>query len=320
MARLSCPKTAVCLLPEFLLRCRLWWLCRSAEWPVFMSVRNRNNALRHAAQTHTAVKVTPSPFARLINGLELTYVATHMVPPVVLHCLNILTLGQYSLAGWYAAHQLMMTILSFMSPYIPLTRYQQYTLRLPCNIMIIFIWWKLVGFANLTLTLQSAAIGTVVGLVSSLLWVAGPKLLAVGYQSKRRAWNPYSRHEGRTAHGIVIVRLLNSTTFTSFFEEVYDRGLLYRVFYNICTGWQFSSFAEVPLNVVGVLALAITTICFGAGHTRFAFEPFLGMLFALGMHGLVFRFDSLGPAVLAHAVCNFLLGLWVILAQEWVYW
>lgn len=288
-----------------------------------MSVRNRNNAFRLSAQNteaRTAVKGTPSPFARVINSLELTYVATHMVPPVVLHCLNILTLGQYSLAGWYAAHQLMMTVLSFMSPYIPLTRYQQYTLRLPFNIMITLFWWKLVGFANLTLTSESATVGTAVGFVSSVLWVGGPKLFAVAYQSKRRAWNPYSRHEGRTAHSIVLVRLLNSTIFTSFFEEVYDRGFLYRVFYNICSGWQFTSFAAVPLNVVGVLALSITTVCFGAGHTRFAFEPFLGMLFALGMHGLVFHFDSLGPAVLAHAVCNLLLGLWVILVQDWMFW
>lgn len=267
-----------------------------------------------------AAKASTSPVAQLVNSLELTYVATHMVPPVLLHCINILTLGQYSLAGWYAAHQLMMTILSFMSPYIPLTRYQQYTLRLPFNIMIALIWWKLVGFADMTVTVESAMIGTVVGTVSTVLWVGGPKLIRFGYTSKRRPWNPYSRHEGSTANAIVMVRLLNSSTFTSFFEEVYDRGFLYRVFYNICSGWQFTSFAAIPLDKVGVLALAITTVCFGAGHTRFAFEPFLGMLFAVGMHGLVFHFNSLGPAVLAHAVCNLLLGLWVIIAQDWMFW
>lgn len=285
-----------------------------------MSVRQRNNASRQSAQTETAAKASTSPVAQVINSLELTYVATHMVPPVVLHCLNIVTLGQYSLAGWYAAHQLMMTILSFMSPYIPLTRYQQYSLRLPFNIMIALIWWKLVGFADMTLTAQSTMIGTVVGAVSTVLWVCGPKLTRFGYKSKRRAWNPYSRHEGGTANAIVLVRLLNSCTFTSVFEEVYDRGFLYRVIYNMCSGWQFTSFAAIPLNKVSILPLAITTVCFGAGHTRFAFEPFLGMLFALSMHGLVFHFNSLGPAVLAHAVCNFLLGLWVIIAHEWIYW
>lgn len=286
-----------------------------------MSVRNRNNTLRQSVQTEVpAAKAPASPFAQLVNSLELTYVATHMVPPVLLHSVNILTLGQYSLAGWYAAHQLMMTILSFMSPYIPLTRYQQYTLRLPFNVMIALIWWKLVGFQDMILTVQSATVGTLVGVISTVLWVGGPKLIRFGYKSKRRAWNPYSRHEGSTANAIVALRLLNSSTFTSFFEEMYDRGFLYRVFYNICSGWQFTSFAAIPLNKVGVLALAITTVCFGAGHTRFAFEPFLGMLFALGMHGLVFHFNSLGPAVLAHAVCNFLLGIWVIIAQDWIFW
>ena len=286
-----------------------------------MSSRQRNNAWRQSTQEDMpAAKASASPFAQLVNSLELTYVATHMVPPVLLHCVNIVTLGQYSLAGWYSAHQLMMTILSFMSPYIPMTRYQRYSLRLPFNIIIALIWWKLVGFADMTLTVQSAMIGTVVGTASTALWVCGPKFIHFGYISKRRAWNPYSRHEGSTANAVVVVRLLNSSIFTSFFEEVYDRGFLYRVIYNMCSGWQSTSFAAIPLNKINVLALAITTICFGAGHTRFAFEPFLGMLFALGMHGLVFHFNSLGPAVLAHAVCNFLLGLWVILAQDWIFW
>lgn len=283
-------------------------------------MRVRNRALRQSSQAQTPTgKGVRSPLAQLIDGLELTFVATHMVPPVVLHCLNILTLGQYSLAGWYSAHQLMMTVLSFMSPYIPLTRYQQYTLRLPFNIMIALIWWKVVGFAELALTKQSAFIGMLVGVVSAFLWVAVPKLLPLG-KFKRHAWNPYSRHEGNTANSIMLIRLLNSSTFAPFFEEVYDRGFLYRVFYNIVSAWKFSSFAAVPLKAVGTLALTASTICFGAGHTRFTFEPFLGMLFALGMHGLVFVFGSLGPAILAHSLCNLLLGLWVVSVQDWMFW
>ena len=74
--------------------------------------------------------------SQLTNILELSFVATHMVPPLVLHCLNILTLGQYGSAGWYSAHQLMMTLLSILSPYIPLTRYQRYCVRIPFNALI----------------------------------------------------------------------------------------------------------------------------------------------------------------------------------------
>ena len=283
-------------------------------------MRNRERATKDAIQTQASTtKRVATPLAQFINSLELTYVATHMVPPVVLHCLNILTLGQYSLAVQYSAPQLLMTILSFMSPYIPLTRYQQYTLRLPFNIMIALIWWKTIGFAELKMTMHSALVGTVVGAASALMWVSIPKMIALG-KSKRRAWNPYSRHEGSTANGIVLIRLLNSSTFTSFFEEVYDRGFLYRAFYNIFSGWRFSTFAAVPVKSISLLALAVATICFGAGHTRFKFEPFLGVAFALGMHSLVFCFGSLGPAVIAHSVCNLLLGLWVVLAQDWMFW
>ena len=257
--------------------------------------------------------------AQIVQVLELTYVATHMVPPVVLHCLNILTLGQYSLAGWCSAHQLIMTILSYLSPYIPLTRYQQYAIRLPFNVVIMLLFWKLVGFDELTLTRQSALVGAAVGVASTLLWVGVPKLLSCK-QTRRRPWNPYSRHEGSTAQVLIAVRLINSSLLTAVFEELYDRSFLYRVFLNLLSGWRWPSFAALPLRVFDLIALAASIFCFGAGHTRFVFEPVLGMIFAIFMHGLVFCFGSLGPAVVAHILCNLLLGVYVICSEDWMFW
>lgn len=261
----------------------------------------------------------PIQKANIIQSLELTYVATHMVPPVVLHCLNILTIGQYSTAGWFSAHQLVMAVLTYLSPYIPLSRYQLYALRLPFNIVIAVFFWKVVGFAQFRLTQQSAVVAAFTGVISTLLWVGGPKTVFFG-KSKRRPWNPYSKHEGHTVHLLVVIRLLNSTVFTPFFEEVYDRGFLYRALFNLLSGWQYTSFEAISLTAKSVPCLAAAVLCFGAGHTRFAFEPVLGMLFAVCMHGLVFYFDSLGPAVLAHAVCNLLLGLWVVCTEDWMFW
>lgn len=53
-----------------------------------------------------------------------------------------------------------------------------------------------------------------------------------------------------------------------------------------------------------------------------AIEPCLGMIVAHDMHSLAYRFDAfqLGRALLPHAVWNFLLGLCLILAQDWVFW
>lgn len=164
----------------------------------------------------------------LTNLLELTFVATHMVPPLVLHCLNILTLGQYVMAGCYSAHQLSMTLLSILSPYIPLTKYQRYCLRIPCNVLITIAWWRVVGFADFSLNQTSAMASCCVGVFCTLLWVCGAKLFA-SKALESRAWNPYSRHEGPRAHLLVLGRLINSSVFTPFWEEVYDRGFVYRV-------------------------------------------------------------------------------------------
>ena len=257
--------------------------------------------------------------SQLTNSLELTFVATHMIPPLVLHCLNILTFGQYVTAGWYSAHQLMMTLLSVLSPYIPLTRYQRYCLRIPFNALITIGWWEVMGFSDFALTKHSSIAGIGIGLLCTLLWVSGAKLCASkALQSK--AWDPYSRHEGSEAHWIVLGRLVNSSTFTPFWEEVYDRGYLYRVFANAALKWQRTSFDQISLGHVSVAALAVAVTCFGAGHTRFQAGPLLGALFALIMHAMVFWSGSLGPAVLAHAVCNLTLGLWVIYTQDWMFW
>lgn len=262
---------------------------------------------------------SPPSKSQLTNALELAFVATHMVPPLVLHCLNILTIGQYATAGWYSVHQLFMTLLSVLSPYIPLTRYQRYCLRIPCNFLITVGWWKVMGFSDFSLTKGSTIVGSSIGTLCTLLWVCGAKLFASkALQSK--AWNPYSRHEGSRAHWIIVGRLFNSSVFTPFWEEVYDRGFTYRVFLNAATRWHRTSFDLIPLSHLNLAALALAMTCFGAGHTRFHAEPLLGMLFALIMHVIVFWFGSLGPAVLAHAVCNLTLGLWVIYTQDWMFW
>ena len=257
--------------------------------------------------------------SQLMNTLELVFVATHMVPPMALHILNIFTLGEYSLAGWFSAHQLFMTLLAILSPYMPLTRYQRYCLRIPCNVLATLSWWKVIGFSDFAVSLHAAIVAISVGLCCTLIWVAGAKLLA-SKALQCRGWNPYSRHEGSQAHLIVLGRLCNSSTFTPFWEEVYDRGFIYRAIANASSNWQNPSFDQVPLNYVSAAALTCAAVCFGAGHTRFEAEPVLGMLFALIMHATVFWFKSLGPAVLAHAVCNLTLGLWVIYSQDWMFW
>ena len=286
-------------------------------------MRNRDHPVTAAEQQpspqNPSRKAEPLQKAQIVQTLELTYVATHMVPPVLLHCLNILTIGQYRLAGWFSAHQLVMTVLAYLSPYIPLSRYQLYAVRLPFNIVIAIFFGNVVGLAEFSITLQSAVAGAAVGIVSTLLWVGGPKLISFG-KSKRRPWNPYTAHEGSTAHLLVFIRLFNSSVFTPFFEEVYDRGFLHRAFFNLLSGWQYTSFQAISLKAINLISLAAAVFCFGAGHTRFVCEPILGMIFALCMHGLVFYFDSLGPAILAHAVCNLMLGIWVVCAQDWMFW
>ena len=55
---------------------------------------------------------------------------------------------------------------------------------------------------------------------------------------------------------------------------------------------------------------------FGAAHA----EWLAGILCGLAYQALVCRKKRLGDAMTAHAITNFLLGVWIVATGEWRFW
>jgi CAAX prenyl protease-like protein len=112
-----------------------------------------------------------------------------------------------------------------------------------------------------------------------------------------------------SAWAFIGIRLLGSSLVVPSLEEVFYRSFLYRYVIR-------AEFLAVPLGRFDWKAFLLAGGVFGLSH----YEWFPGILCGFAYQGLVCRKDRLGDAMTAHAVTNFLLGLWVITRKAYYFW
>ena len=107
----------------------------------------------------------------------------------------------------------------------------------------------------------------------------------------------------------VLVHIFGMTVVVPPLEEVFYRSFLYRFIAK-------PNFLEVPLNRFLPLSFFATAIVFGFEHSQWL----AGILCGMAYQGLVLRKNRLGDAITAHAITNFLLGVWVVWRGAWNFW
>jgi uncharacterized protein len=125
------------------------------------------------------------------------------------------------------------------------------------------------------------------------------------------AWNPNEPFgNGSTlAWFFVAVRILGSTFIVPPIEEMFYRSFLYRYLAK-------PDFLSVPLSQFSPIPFFVTALVFGLAHN----EWLAGILCGMAYQWLVLRKNRLGDAMTAHAITNFLLGVWVVWRGEWKFW
>jgi len=108
----------------------------------------------------------------------------------------------------------------------------------------------------------------------------------------------------------IVVHILGMTIVVPPLEEVFYRSFLYRYFVKI-------DFRAMPLGQFHPLSFFVTSIIFGCIHPD---RWMAGILCGLAYQWLVVRKNRLGDAISAHAITNFLLGLWIVWKQDWSFW
>jgi len=125
-------------------------------------------------------------------------------------------------------------------------------------------------------------------------------------------WNPHRQFgEGSAAAWFyVVVRIAGSSIVVPPIEEVFYRSFLYR--YLVRT-----NFGAMALGQFHALSFLVTSGVFGLMHPD---RWLAGILCGLAFQWLVIRKNRLGDAMTAHAITNFLLGIWVVWKGAWNFW
>jgi CAAX prenyl protease-like protein len=121
-------------------------------------------------------------------------------------------------------------------------------------------------------------------------------------------WNP-TDSRGEINWAMAIVRLLGAAAVVPIMEELFWRSLVLRWIRN-------PDFTSVAPAHAGAMALLVSSVLFGFEHH----EWLAGVLAGLAYAGTYMRTGNLWCAVVAHALTNFLLGVWVLHTGRWQFW
>jgi CAAX prenyl protease-like protein len=122
-------------------------------------------------------------------------------------------------------------------------------------------------------------------------------------------WNPEANFGPALAWFFISVRILGSALVVPPIEEAFYRSFLYRYFAS-------QNFLSVPLNKFLPIPFLCTAAVFGISHN----EWLAGIICGAAYQWLVIRKNRLGDAMTAHAITNFLLGVWVVWRHAWNFW
>ena len=125
------------------------------------------------------------------------------------------------------------------------------------------------------------------------------------------AWNPNEQFGTGSALAcfFIAVRILGSALVIPPLEEVFYRSFLYRYVAK-------QDFLTVPMNKFLPIPFLVTAAIFGLAHNEWLAGIFCGAAY----QWLVIRKGRLGDSMTAHAVTNFLLGVWVVWRSAWHFW
>lgn len=115
--------------------------------------------------------------------------------------------------------------------------------------------------------------------------------------------------QGQKIWPLIALRWIGAALIVPVMEELFWRSFLMR--------WIASpQFQTVDPRAVGLKAIMLSTFVFMLAHTLWLAAIVAGLAYAF----LYIRTGKLWTAVIAHAVTNGVLGVWVVMSGQWQFW
>jgi len=154
------------------------------------------------------------------------------------------------------------------------------------------------------------AIATVVGGVVLAVWVAPERLLAPLMMGEPSGFDPHAFGLGTSlTWAVIAVRLLGASVVVPVMEELFWRSFLMRYLIQ-------ADFRRISVGTFSAFSFVAVAVAFGFEHHRWLVGIFAGVAYG-GL--LVWRRD-LFTCVLAHAITNLGLGIYVLKTGQWNFW
>ena len=209
-------------------------------------------------------------------------------------------------APWYLAHseQWVYPLQTFVTLAAIGFWWKNYTLR-PCNARIA------------VLAVAAGAAGIALWIMPSWLFDRGlvPENKWLGFTSRAGdGFDPTLWQDQPAAYwSVILLRFLRMTVAVAFAEELFWRGFLWRMISD-----PYRDFSVVPFAQRSWKALAVVVALFVSEHGTP--DRAAALVYGLIISALYLRTKSVGACVLAHAVSNLILGLYVMTTRQWGFW
>jgi CAAX prenyl protease-like protein len=172
-------------------------------------------------------------------------------------------------------------------------------------VTLVICWGHYKELHSLRLSPIWAGIAVLVGFVVFVLWIS----LSSGWMLIGSPTGFDPRNNGQVDWLLVGLRIAGAALVVPVMEELFWRSFLMRWLDN-------SDFESVDPARVRLSSVAIAAVLFGFEHNLWLAGIVAGVAYSV----LYMRQRSLWSAVLAHAVTNGILGVWIVRSAQWTFW
>jgi len=149
-----------------------------------------------------------------------------------------------------------------------------------------------------------------IGLLVFVLWISPQQFF--GLAPRTEGFNPdlFAAQPG-AYWATVALRFLRLVIIVPLVEEIFWRGFLLRYFID-------EKFDSVPIGTFSWLSFTVVTLGFTFAHSP---ADWIAAAITGALYNVVaYRTKSLASCVIAHALTNLLLGLWIMAMKQWGFW
>lgn len=169
---------------------------------------------------------------------------------------------------------------------------------------LLFFFWKHFK-KEITLSIDVSSI--LAGMLAFIIWIG----LEGHYPQigTAKTINPFTSFEGFVLYQFIGFRLLGTVCVVPVMEELFWRSFALRFLID-------SKFKNIPIGTFSWFSFIFTSFAFGFEHHRWLPGIISGLIYSI----LLYQKKNLFSPIIAHAVTNFLLGVYVLSTGEWSYW